>query len=162
MVTGQKCQKSLRKSKREADELRVIIVVLGNRHGKVDGDGHLAKNWQYQPDACAHAPADGTELEAVFNIPDVGKDHAAQGFADHGEAQLGASGDAEVAAHAVVFRARARANPAEAEAAHRSDAAAIKPLEERRPAGNVSNITMQRENGPPIQQVFAERLVSVE
>src|SRR4051812_23147882 len=82
----------LLKSKREADELGVVLAVLGYGYCKVDGNRHLPQNRQHQSNAGADGDSECTDLEIRLNRADVGKDHAAKRVAGDGIAHLGRSG----------------------------------------------------------------------
>src|SRR5688572_130521 len=120
-----------RDAEREADDLRVVFVVLVDRPGEVDGDRRVPKDRHHQSDARADAGTDCIDLELFFNRPGVGKDDAAQSIPSLGEGNLETPGEREVAADGVFLEPAAGADAAEAEAADAADAAPVEPFEER-------------------------------
>src|SRR4029079_7926944 len=93
---------SLLESEGEADELRVVVLVLCDRDSEIDRERHLARKRQREADPRAHAGTDCTEPELRLNVPRVGEEHAAEVFAKDREADLDAGGGHEVAADGVL------------------------------------------------------------
>src|ERR1051325_1835285 len=103
----------LLESQGEADELRIVFAVLGQRNGEVNRNGHLPEEGQSQTNARPDAGADCTEANVRLNCADVGEYDAAQRFGIEREADLGRARPAKVAADSIIFRPGSWAHAAE-------------------------------------------------
>src|SRR5690606_7141486 len=139
----------------------VVLVVLGDGPGEVEGERGVGEEGELHADAGADGGADGAGLEILLDQADVGEGDPAEALAGEGEGVLGGGGGAEIAADAILVDAGAGADAAELEAADAAQAAAVEAFEERRAAGDVAGIGAEGEDGAAVQQVLAEGLVPV-
>src|SRR6185437_10331356 len=149
-------------SKRKAQPFSLVLAVLGHGQGKIQSDGNLSQHRQHDPDAGADAHSNCTEFAIGLNRAHIGEHDAAHGISKERIADLRGARDRPIAADRIVFRYLARADAAEAEAAHRSDAAGVKSLEEWRRPPDPSGVGMELEHRLAIEQVFVEQLERIE
>src|SRR5215218_8538964 len=119
-------------AEREADDLRVVLIVLRERVREVDRDRRGPEERHDQPEPGADARTHFMYLEVGFNRPGVGKDDAAERIAGQREGHFEAARKREVAADRVFGESAARADAAEFEAADTADPAGVEALEKRR------------------------------
>src|SRR5687767_9154704 len=119
VATSRNPLRLLEEAEREAEDLRLVLVVLRERDGEVHGQRDLAQERKNHPEARADARPQRVDLELLLDRAHVREDHATDAFAVQGEADLRGAGDGEISADGVLVPALAGADAAEFEPADR-------------------------------------------
>src|SRR5213075_2244011 len=121
----------LSSAQRETKDARVVLAILGYWETKIQGDRHLPKEREGQPESKPHARTDCTHFQFAVHSPGVEKHHATEHLGRQGEVKLSRAGGHKIAADRVVIDTGTRADPPVTEAPDASDAPQVKPLKKR-------------------------------